>query len=194
MKKIISLMLVLIMMLSFAACSNNSGYAGSNDETTAATGGAETTVPQDTEAETTVPEETAAPEVPCTFTFNGTKIAMNAPAADIIAALGEPKNYTEETSCAFEGLDKTYFFGSFYLQTYPVDGEDFIYSLWLVDDSVTTEEGLYIGATEAEVLSIYGTDARGEGNAYFIEKGDCRVTIILEEGVVTSIQYDAILE
>ena len=47
------------------------------------------------------------------FDYNGTKIAMHAEAAPIIAALGEPKTYTEEASCAFTGLDKTYFVGSF---------------------------------------------------------------------------------
>ena len=37
------------------------------------------------------------------FTYNGTKIMLGAEAAPIIDALGEPKSYTEEPSCAFDG-------------------------------------------------------------------------------------------
>ena len=49
------------------------------------------------------------------FTYNGIKITLGAEAAPIIDALGEPRSYTEEPSCAFEGMDKTYYYGSFYL-------------------------------------------------------------------------------
>ena len=63
------------------------------------------------------------------FTYNGTKITLGAEAAPIIDALGEPRSYTEEPSCAFEGMDKTYYYGSFYLSTSPLNGKDFVYSL-----------------------------------------------------------------
>ena len=43
------------------------------------------------------------------FTYNGTKITLGAEAAPIIDALGEPRSYTEEPSCAFDGMDKTYY-------------------------------------------------------------------------------------
>ena len=46
------------------------------------------------------------------FTYNGCTIAMNGAAAPVIAALGEPESYTEAASCAFDGLDKTYGYGS----------------------------------------------------------------------------------
>lgn len=43
------------------------------------------------------------------FTYKGIGIEMNAHADGILEALGEPKRYTEENSCAFEGMDKTYY-------------------------------------------------------------------------------------
>ena len=145
------------------------------------------------QAETTptVPAQPADPGY--TFTHKDVRIAMSAPAADLIAALGEPVSFTEQASCAFTGLDKTYYYGSFYMDTYPAEDGDRVYSLWIVDDTVTTEEGLYIGAAQAQVEAIYGADGFNGANAYILEKGVCRLTILLEEGVVTSIQYDAIL-
>ena len=193
MKKFISMLLVLAMALSLAAC-------GGNDTKPEETIG---NVPVQTESgsdqqvqETEAPQQTEAPAAAdaCVFSYNGVEIAMNANAADILAQLGEPKTYTEETSCAFTGLDKTYYFGSFYLQTYPVEDQDYVYCVWLVDDSVTTNEGIYIGATQAEVENAYGTEGFNGSNAYIMVMGDCKLTVILKDGVVSSIQYDAVVE
>ena len=165
MKKLIIAVLVLSMLLCFAGC-----------------GG----------------KEEAAPVVPAadgwSFDYNGTKIAMNADAAPIVEALGEPKNYTEETSCAFEGLDKTYFYGSFYMTTYPAGDQDYVFSLWFVDDTLTTAEGVYIGAEQAEAEAAYGADAFNGTNAYVVEKGASKLTVLIDEGYVSSIQYEAVVE
>lgn len=192
MKKLILFALSACLMLSMAACGGNGG-----NETTAAPdvstpvetspAGTETT-PAGTEAPETTPTEEGF-----TFRYNGTEITMHAPAAPIVEALGEPKKYTESASCAFEGLDKTYYYGSFYLDTYPMGEEDFVYGWWFADDTLTTEEGIYIGATQAQVEAAYGADAFNGTNAYTITKGDTMLTIILEDGVVSSIQYAIIL-
>lgn len=129
-----------------------------------------------------------------TYTHNGTKIMLNAEAAPIIAALGEPKSYTEETSCAFEGLDKTYFYGSFYLATYPMDGKDYVYRIWFVDDSVATEEGVRIGNSQAEVEAIHGAGCFGGTNAYSQTKGKSKLNIILTDGYVSSVLYEVIID
>lgn len=175
MKKIISLILVVSMALCLAACGSKP-------------------------AETTTPS-TPAPKVPVTpsendhlFFAGDVKIQMHAPAAPVLEALGEPMSYTEETSCAFEGLDKTYYYNGFYLQTYPLGDGDYIYSLWLVDDTNSTPEGIYIGCSQADVEAAYGADSYNGSNAYVLTGDTSKLTIILEEGIVSSIQYDAIIE
>lgn len=189
MKKLIMILTVLSLALSLCACGNVVKEGGSTVPVQ--------TQPQENNNDTT-PVETSAPETEpaqqgYSFTYNGVEIEMNAPAADIIAALGEPKSYTEEASCAFIGMDKTYFYGSFYLQTYPMEDVDYIYCVWLVDDSVTTAEGIYIGATQAQVEQAYGAEAYNGSNAYILTTEHSRLTVILENGVVSSIQYDAII-
>ena len=185
MKKTIFLILTLCLLVSFTACGG---------ETPAPSTPVETAAPGTEAVTATTPVTTEAPaEDGFVFNCNGTAISMHAPAAPIVEALGEPKKYTESASCAFEGLDKTYYYGSFYLDTYPMGEEDFVYGWWFADDTLTTEEGIYIGASQADVEKAYGADAFNGTNAYVITKGDTMLTIILEEGMVSSIQYAIIL-
>ena len=128
------------------------------------------------------------------FTYNGIKIMLGAEAAPIIDALGEPRSYTEEPSCAFDGMDKTYYYGSFYLSTYPLDGKDYMYSIWFADDSVSTNDGVRIGTTEAQVEAIYGADCFNGTNAYTQSQSNTKLTILLEDGIVNSIHYELIIE
>lgn len=195
MKKFISLMLALAMVCTLAACGGNETEQPAATNQPAANTGDVVSNGADAATEAPAEEDAAvAPGEAHTFTYGGTKIAMNAEAAPILEALGEPKSYTEEESCAFEGLDKTYYFGSFYLQTYPDGDTDYIYCLWLVDDSVETEEGIYIGASQAQVEQAYGAEWYNGKNAYVVKTGDCTLTVILANGVVSSIQYNAVTQ
>lgn len=128
------------------------------------------------------------------FTYNGTKIMLDAEAAPIIDALGEPRSYTEEPSCAFDGMDKTYYYGSFYLSTYPLDGKDYVYSIWFADDSVATNDGIRIGTAKAQVEAICGADYFNGTNAYTQTHGNTKLTILMEDGMVSSIQYEQIID
>ena len=126
------------------------------------------------------------------FTYNGTKIMLDAQAAPILDALGEPRSYTEEPSCAFDGMDKTYYYGSFYLSTYPLDGKDCIYNLWFADDTVATEEGIRIGSTQSQVEEAYGRDCFNGTNSFVLTRGQSRLVILMEDGNVSSIRYEVI--
>ena len=175
MKKIFALILALTMVFALAACGGETA-----PETTAPAAGDATPVTPDASS--------------WKYTVQGVDIMMHANAAPILKALGDPVNFTEEASCAFTGLDKTYYYGGFYLQTYPMGEEDFVYSVWLVDDSSTTPEGIYIGASQAEVEAAYGTEGFNGSNAYVMTGTTSTLTIILTDGVVSSIQYDAVVE
>ena len=128
------------------------------------------------------------------FTYNGTKIMLDAEAAPVIDALGEPRSYTEEPSCAFDGMDKTYYYGSFYLSTYPLDGKDYVYNLWFADDGVATDEGIRIGSSQSQVEDTYGKDCFDGTNSFVLTKGQSRLVILVEEGTVSSVRYEVILE
>ena len=163
MKKLLIFMLSACLLFSMAACSGGE---------TQATGGVSYDAAEN-----------------FTFAHKGTEITLHAPAAAIVSALGEPVKYTESTSCAFEGLDKSYYYGSFYLETYPKGEEDFVYGWWFADDSVSTPEGIYIGAAQTEVEKAYGADSFNGTNTYVVKKQAGTLTVIITDGVVSSIQY-----
>lgn len=184
MKKLVIFLTAACLLLSMAGC--NASDVGSTTENTAGNPASD-----DTTAE---PGVTTGCEEEFVFTYNGVEIKMHAPAEPIVTALGDPKTYTEEASCAFEGLDKTYYYGSFYLDTYPDGDKDFVYGFWFADDSVTTEEGIYIGCTQAQVEAAYGADSYNGTNAYIVTRGNGKLTVILEAGVVSSIQYEIVMD
>ena len=123
------------------------------------------------------------------FNYKGTELRIHADFAPILAALGEPVRYTESASCAFEGLDKQYGYGSFYLETYPLGDKDYVYGWYFVDDMVENAEGICIGSTKADVEAAYGAENYNGTNAFEVTKGSGKLTVILENDVVTSIQY-----
>lgn len=196
MKKVICLILALIATTCLTACDDD--VTATTQASSADASSVQSNIPSDSTQSTHTSVETqsqaSTPSNTYTFTYGSTTIAMNADASSVLATLGEPKSYTEEESCAFEGLSKTYYFGSFYLETYPDGSTDRIYCVWLVDDSVTTEEGIYIGSSQEQVENTYGTQCYNGRNAYVIESDDCILTIIIENNVVNSIQYTAVTQ
>ena len=172
MKKVSALLAVFCLLMSLASCS------GSTEPTK--------TDPQkeDTKGTTPVGDPDAF-----YFTYEGTEIRLHADMAPILEALGEPKKYTESASCAFEGLDKTYTFDSFVIQTYPVGDKNYVYCFWFLDNFAQTNEGIKIGDSQDAVESAYGAEAFNGNNAYELTKGDGVFTVIIKDGVVSSIQY-----
>lgn len=128
------------------------------------------------------------------FKLNGTDVQINAGWADIYAKLGKEDSYFESNSCAFQGLDKVYTYGSVVIQTYPINEVDYVYSIELKDDTVETPEGLYIGSTKADVEKIYGTPADQTDSAYIYKQGESQLNIMFIGDEVVSIVYVSISE
>lgn len=193
MKKTMFTMVLMTAALSMAGCGSGSG-AGST--AAAKTEAVETTAAESSQAaETTAEESESAKEAEITgFTFvaGDTVIAMNADAAPILEGLGEWENYAETTSCAFKGLDKTYSYPGFDLYTYPLNGKDNVNSVYFVDDTVSTPEGIHIGSTKEEMEAAYGTDYEEEFGAYTYTKDQSRLQFLVTDGVIDSVEYTAI--
>lgn len=169
MKKIGIILLALILLLS--------GCQASSSETTGSV------------SSTAATSEAAAGFV---FKFDGVTIAMHAATASILEKLGEPRQYFEAESCAFPGMEKTYAFASFSLYTYAFEGSDRVASVVLMDDSVSTPEGIYLNASLDDVVQAYGNNYTKSLNLYSYESGKMKLSFIIENDVVTSIEYVAL--
>lgn len=176
-RKLFALALAVGLTLSLAACGGDTN----ND----AQGGGDSPAPQNS-------AQAGGQETPGTYTFataDGVTVAIDADMADVLAALGEEQSYFEAESCAFEGLDKTYTYPGFVITTRPDGEKDYVNSVRLTDDSVSTQEGVYIGSSEADVKTAYGEDGGTAEGSLSYTSGGVTISFILEDGVVTSIEY-----
>lgn len=183
MKKTIAMLLALLMMLSLAAC-------GAEEEPNADL--VITRAPEEaTEATETTPEETEEPvekaQGPFVFEYEGVKLlpgmafdASVLPKADAV--------YTVP-SCALEGTDNVYNYTAFEITAFDDGyGED-VYSIYLMDPNVATPEGLAQGDDEAKIVELYGEDYVQEGTSYVYTRESTILSIIVQDGVVISIEY-----
>ncbi len=166
---------VMVMGLSLAACGSSDG--GSSSSGSSSSGSAASSSSEG-----------------FSFTSGSTKIEVNADASAIVDELGDPDDYFESESCAFEGLDKVYTYPGFHLNTYPVDDKDYVLSVDFMDDTVETDEGISIGSTKDEVTEAYGEPAEETSSSLVYEKGDTEMTIGLDGDSVSSLEISAVTE
>lgn len=126
------------------------------------------------------------------FIYNNIEIKINAEAASIVSALGEPKNFFESPSCAFQGVDKFYYYNSFEIDTYPINGVDYIYIVKLLDDSISTPEGAFIGCTLSDVKTAYGDGYTEKNGFYTYTLGKTTIEFVSVNDIITEIKYIAI--
>lgn len=115
-------------------------------------------------------------------------ISIDQDMTEVLTALGEAQSYFEAASCAFEGLDKTYTYPGFQIITRPDGDSDYVNSILFTDDSITTQEGIYIGSTAEDVTAAYG-EGDVTGSAIMYTKNNTTLSFILENGKVISIEY-----
>ena len=127
------------------------------------------------------------------FKSGNTTIEMKADAETVLKALGAYKNSYEAPSCAFDGMDKIFSYNGFDLLTYSQNGKDLVSGVVLRDDTVETPEGIAIGSKAEDVAKAYGSVEKDATSATFTTE-NCKLLIIFENGVVTSIQYIALVE
>lgn len=179
MKKISVLFIcILTAAMVFTGCGDENGSNSNNNSSTAPTTGGSNT----------------QKETGYTYSLKGTTVAMNAEMAPIVTALGEPDKYFESESCAFQGLDKVYTYGSVVVNTYPKNDVDYVYSIELKDDTVQTAEGISIGASKSDVTAKYGSPSKETDTSYIYTKGDSELAFIFDGDSVKSITYTAVTE
>lgn len=173
-------LLALAMALSLAACGGKEQPGSSGGSQTGQTG-------QTSQSE---PAKPTPPDIAeYVFRSGDTTVSVDQDMAEVLSALGEPKEYFEAESCAFEGMDKTYTYSGFVITTRPDGEKDFVNSIALTDDSVTTPEGLYIGSSAADITAAYGECAGATETFFPYTKGNTALNFVLSGGKVISIEY-----
>ena len=128
------------------------------------------------------------PETHFSVTRQETVIALNAPAAPVLEALGAPFGYGESLSGSHAGVEKTYRFQGLNLRTYPGQDGERILGVMITDSSLQTPEGICVGDSASRVRERFGNDAIQSGCCTVSRDGEIMV-VLLEHNVVTAIQY-----
>lgn len=128
------------------------------------------------------------------FVFNGVTIAMHSKMEPILEKLGEPMEYFEAESCALPGMEKIYTYSGFEILTYEKEGVDYVLSVVILDDSVSTKEGIYLYSDLDSLIEKYGDDYTKELNTYKYESGKSQLVFLVEDDEITSIEYLATME
>lgn len=123
------------------------------------------------------------------FEYNGVTVGIDMEAAPIIESLGEADSYFEAPSCAFEGLDKMYTYGSFEIDTYEQNGKDYVSGILFKDDMIATPEGVSLFMTKADVVKAYGETYTEEHSMLVYEKDGMKLKFLIEDDEITLIEY-----
>lgn len=181
--------LILSAALLLAGCGNDAKViegevktsGGENSEETAQAGGEETS------------EEAAAGQEAAhkgyVFIYNDIVMEMDAEASAVLEQLGEANSYFEAPSCAFEGIDKMYTYGSFELDTYPTGDKDYISAVIFKDDTIATPEGVGIGDSREKLTEAYGDGGAEEAGMIVYRKDDMKLCFIIQDDNIASIEY-----
>ena len=123
------------------------------------------------------------------FESTGGTIGVDMEAAPILEALGEADSYFEAPSCAFEGMDKMYTYGSFEIDTYEQNGKDYISGILFKDDMVATPEGVSLFMTKADIIKAYGETYTEENGMLVYEKDSMKLKFLVVDDEITLIEY-----
>lgn len=133
-------------------------------------------------------QETENTEDVYVFDDNGKKLTLGVEYSSL--DLGEPTDYYEVQSCAFDGMDKIYTFDNYEVHTYPDNGTDKVLSIYFLNDQVSTTEGVKIGDSLSSMLEVYSDGYEQLDTQYTYSKGLTQLRFIVENDAITSIEYN----
>lgn len=159
MKKLIAILLAALMLCAMTACTENEGTPT-------------TTTPTKIEG--------------YTFTFQGLDLV---PGADFDAAALSIVESFENPNCAGEGKFITYLHDGMELTVNTNGDKTVVYSVFITDPNLATNEGLHLGDDLAAVTAAYGEATSEDDGLLTYVKNKTHLVIQLENELVTAIEF-----
>ena len=130
------------------------------------------------------------PAPPFFLMLGDARVNMGANVNEIIDALGEPIAEFTMPSCAFDGTDIVFRFPGFQVHTIPIGEENFVHTIVLTDDTVSTFEGIRLGSAAQDLTYAYGHDYTHEYSMYTFTREHTSISFFVENGIVISIVFE----
>lgn len=104
-------------------------------------------------------------------------------------SIDEEYEFFELDSCAFEGNDKVYKYENFELTSSSINDVETIYSIYFLNDSIKTIEGVKITDDLSLMIDKYGNSYELINNEYKYTKSNVILSFIVENDIIVSIEY-----
>lgn len=126
------------------------------------------------------------------FRYKKVSVQMHGKASALLKKAGKPLASKKSKSCAYKGMDATYIYKDITVTTYSNSdgGIEYINSVTLRTDKVSTKEGIKIGSSYNDVIKKYGQGKENFG-VYTYMKGKSKLQIEIVNNVVKKITYVA---
>lgn len=128
------------------------------------------------------------------FETDEAEIFMSQDVSELLPQLGKAENYYEAQSVKHQGEEKVFTYKGFELSTYPSGGNDYVKSIWFLDEETVTKKGLHIGSTIEEMKAGYGEDYTEEKGSYIYTSEDSVLTFYTKKDRISGIEYKAVEE
>ena len=102
--------------------------------------------------------------------------------------LGEPKDYSENKSCLYDGYDKTYTYENLVIITYPINGKEKVASITVLSDAVKHNLPISIGDSLDKIKSEYSEEKLDITDSCCIYENEYGIAFYLEDDVVVEIE------
>ena len=104
--------------------------------------------------------------------------------------ISEEANLSEIPSCAFDGVDKVYTYSNVEITVADVDKVPTVYSVYFINENISTDEGIKISDTKDLMIEKYGKNYDNSlSNVYEYTKGNVILSFIVENDIITGIEY-----
>ena len=123
------------------------------------------------------------------FVYAGVPIGLNDNMADVLDQIGEPIAMFESPSCAFDGVDRIFYFDGFIIDTYPRGDNDYVLAIVITDSSLLTPEGIGLGMSFDNMVAAYGNDYENMLDLFSYIRDGVRLSFLFEDDKIVDITY-----
>lgn len=189
MKKLVTAILTIAIVLAGTACAKQSSEKESTTVSSSSSSTTATTTAEPTFLSGTFSEKDLG------FPYEGQEFKLLSDVTVLLAAVGEGYAETAAPSCSFEGEDKNFKYAGLEIMTNPIDGKDLINEIVVTTSDFVTPRGIKVGDSKDAVIAAYGEGYDDQGILTYVVSGDFedyesdRMFICIKDGKVEYISY-----
>lgn len=121
--------------------------------------------------------------------IKGNVIKIDENIKDVMAKIGETKDYEQSKSCMYNGYDKAFKYSDCTIRTYPNGDDDYVNSIEIYSSDINIEKNVHVGDSKDTVINEYGNNPKFETDTYITyEKDNSGITFYYTDNKISEIE------